>query len=120
MSSTHATEAPERTNAEEEIAYLRELVESSNAAYQTLRSACEGILQARDVAAVVGGRIPVGQVFNSLETAMTAAEIVSCIGPDERGKATPAPYCTVCNTLWTAEDERYGKCLTCERSGLTT
>jgi Fe2+ or Zn2+ uptake regulation protein len=84
------------------------------AAYNVLRGCCEGIMAARLLASQRGERIELTTVYRLIESALTQAEIVQSIGGPDTELAHPHPYCTVCNTLWTDEDESYGRCLTCE------
>jgi len=102
-----------------ELADAEALIESVSQGYDSLRTACEQILRARDVAIQRGERLNLTTVYQWIELALTQAEVVQSIGLPSQIDGQCKTYCTVCNSLWTDEDDRYGKCLTCERSGLT-
>lgn len=120
MSAAITTNEETIKNLIENLRETEEMRASSEGAYNVLRGACEGILEARILAANSGERIQLSTVCELIEAALTQAEIVQSIGPDDTDLAHPHPYCTVCNTLWIDEDEMAGRCLTCEGSGLTS
>lgn len=103
---------------EKQIEYLEQQLYDAAVYASMLRDGCEAVLKCRDLVLQHGSQASILKVCDCVELAMHAADLFSPF-PAAAEEMEGCIYCSVCERFFGIDSETAGRCLNCERSGMS-